>query len=285
MLIDSGAEVNVLAENDWKKVKRDYEEGTAVFYDIDENPKINVKAYATNGSLTVTCAFKAWLEIPESNKPRVFTSFVVVKGGTRSLLSRKTARQLKVLSVGLLVNEIRTESMSEFPSVPGVVVDFDIDRSVKPKKVTYVNVPLHYRARATARLKEMERRGIIERVAGAPSWISGMAAVPKGRDDFRLVVDMKGPNGAIMRQYYKLPRIEEMKVMLHGSRYFTKLDLSSAFHHILLSEESSAMTTFMSPTGMYRFKRLVFGVNCAPEIFQRIMEEIIGGISGVIVYC
>jgi hypothetical protein len=35
---------------------------------------------------------------------------------------------------------------------------------------------------------------------------------------------------------------------------------------------------------MYRFKRLVFGVNCAPEIFQRIMEEILDGIPNVIIY-
>lgn len=33
-----------------------------------------------------------------------------------------------------------------------------------------------------------------------------------------------------------------------------------------------------------RFKRLVFGVNCAPEIFQRIMEDILAGIPNIIIY-
>lgn len=40
----------------------------------------------------------------------------------------------------------------------------------------------------------------------------------------------------------------------------------------------------MAPDGMYRFLRLVFGVNCAPEVFQRQMERILYGIDNVIIY-
>lgn len=283
-MIDSGAEVNVMSEKDWHMLKQDYENGKAVLYDINENPSIKVRAYATTENLEIVCAFKAWVEVPGTLKPKAFAEFVVIKNGGRSILGRKTARQMKVLATGVSVNAIDADKIDEFPSVPGVEVDFDVDPTVKPKKVIYVNIPLHYRERARERLREMERRGIIEKVVVAPSWISGMAAVPKGKDNFRLIVDMKGPNGAIMRQYYMLPRVDEIKVKLSGSRIFTKLDLASAFHHIRLSEESSAMTTFMSPSGMYRFKRLVFGVNCAPEIFQRVMEEVLRGIDGVIVY-
>lgn len=75
-----------------------------------------------------------------------------------------------------------------------------------------------------------------------------------------------------------------MKARLVGAKYFTKLDLHSAFHHVVISEKSRDLTTFMAPNGMYRFKRLVFGVNCAPEIFQRIMESILMGIDSVIIY-
>lgn len=35
---------------------------------------------------------------------------------------------------------------------------------------------------------------------------------------------------------------------------------------------------------MYRFTRLLFGVVCAPEAFQEIMERILRGIEGVIIY-
>lgn len=32
---------------------------------------------------------------------------------------------------------------------------------------------------------------------------------------------------------------------------------------------------------MYRYKRLMFGLNCAPEMFQRILQSILQGLKGV----
>ncbi|XP_058828315.1 uncharacterized protein K02A2.6-like [Topomyia yanbarensis] len=71
---------------------------------------------------------------------------------------------------------------------------------------------------------------------------------------------------------------------LHGAKYFSKLDLSNAFYHLELSPESRDLTTFLSECGMFRFKRLMFGVNCAPEVFQREMTQILKDVENVIVY-
>lgn len=130
----------------------------------------------------------------------------------------------------------------------------------------------------------MVERGIIEKVTSAPNWISGMSAVAKGSNDFRLVVNMRAPNRAINREYYRLPLLDEMRVKLHGAQYFSKLDLSNAFYHLELSEDSRDLTTFLAEDGMYRFTRLMFGVNCAPEIFQREMMRILKDVSNVIVF-
>lgn len=148
----------------------------------------------------------------------------------------------------------------------------------------YISIPIHYRQAANERLAAMEAADIIEPATGSPRWISGMSAVAKGKDDFRLIVNMRGPNRAIQRQVHQMPRVDEMRTKLCGARFFTKLDLHSAFHHVRISERSRELTTFMAPNGAYRFKRLVFGVNCAPEIFQRLMEGILRGIVNVIVY-
>lgn len=40
----------------------------------------------------------------------------------------------------------------------------------------------------------------------------------------------------------------------------------------------------MTPFGRYFWKRLPFGLSCAPEMFLRKMVEIFGDISGVTVY-
>lgn len=171
-----------------------------------------------------------------------------------------------------------------FPFIPNELVHFDIDESVVPTKQAFYSVPAAFRARASERLDEMQRQGITEDVLHAPKWISGMSLVPKGKDDFRLFVNMRGPNRAIARFFHRLPTIEEMKSKLAGARWFAKLDIKSAFHHLMLDEESRELTTFQTETGMRRFTRLVFGVNCAPEIFQRTMERKLAGIKGILIY-
>lgn len=168
--------------------------------------------------------------------------------------------------------------------MPGVKVKFSVDSSIAPTKNAYYNVPAAFREAARQRLHDMENRGIIEKVISAPSWISGMSAVAKGKSDFRLVVNMRAPNKAINREYFRLPLVDEMRIKLHGAKYFSKLDLSNAFYHLELSEESRELTTFLTENGMYRFTRLMFGVNCAPEIFQREIARLFVGIDNVIVY-
>lgn len=60
---------------------------------------------------------------------------------------------------------------------------------------------------------------------------------------------------------------------------FSVLDLSSAFWHMELDEKSSQLTTFMTPFGRYKFNRVPYGLNCAPEMFQRKMIQIFGDLQ------
>lgn len=109
MMIDSGADANVVSERDWRTIEADFERDSATLYDVTESPKTKLRSYASKTDLHIICTFKAWLEIGDGTKPRMFEKFYVIKGGTRSLLGRKTAMAVKVLSVGLEVNEINVE--------------------------------------------------------------------------------------------------------------------------------------------------------------------------------
>ncbi|XP_062557035.1 uncharacterized protein K02A2.6-like [Armigeres subalbatus] len=281
-LIDSGADVNVVGGADWQKLKEQVSLGKAT---LVQNPTVhgtNLCAYATNKPMQVKCSFRATVETVGITKPIVTADFLVVEEGRRSLLGRATAGDMNLLKVGEMINTC--EKSTTFPKMPGVKIRFNIDRTVPPVRNAYYNIPAAYREEARRRLEQMEKRGIIERVTTAPQWISGMSAVPKGNTDFRLVVNMRAPNKAIQREYFRLPLIDEMKVKLHGSKFFTKLDLSDAFYHLELSEESRELTTFLSENGMYRYTRLMFGVNCAPEVFQREMTRILKDVKNKIVY-
>ncbi|XP_062538803.1 uncharacterized protein K02A2.6-like [Armigeres subalbatus] len=284
-MIDSGADVNVIGECDWKRLSQDYSSGRAAIKPIELANDKSLLGYGSGHPMSIVNVFQAKIAVLKSTKPTVDAKFYVVKGGRRSLLGRETASDLKLLQVGRAVNNCESVDEHEtFPKMPGVQVTFNLDKTVAPTRNAYYNVPSAFRDGARRRLEEMEANGIIEKVNRAPEWISGMSAVPKGKDDFRLVVNMRGPNKAIKQEYYRLPLLEEMKVKLFGARYFSKLDLRNAYYHLELAEESRDLTTFLAENGMYRFTRLMFGVNCAPEVFQREMVRILNGVKNVIVY-
>lgn len=294
LLIDSGSDWNLISTEDWQKFRNARREGKIVLYGVRERPGEFARAYGSTSPLEALRCFWAWTEVRGANKPKNFAKFHVVENGSKSILGRETSMRMMLLQVGLEVSggmigamtaeNGEPEATGEFPSIPGWVFEFDIDESVMPSVKAYVNIPEAYRDRAVQRLREMEAQGIIERVTEAPEWVSGLSAVPKGNDDFRLVVNMTGPNKAIRRRFYKMPTLESIRARMAGARFFTKLDLTSAFHHIKLSERSMKLTTFLGPDGLYRFRRLNFGVSSAPEGFQQKMEEILHGIRGVVVY-
>ena len=63
---------------------------------------------------------------------------------------------------------------------------------------------------------------------------------------------------------------------------FTKVDGSSSYYCIVLDYESSLLTTFNTHRGRFHFVRLPFGLACAQDIFQRMMDQILDCCEGVI---
>ena len=198
-------------------------------------------------------------------------------------MSKTTAEELNVLKVGLDVCQVDVTE-SPFPKFPNVQVKLSVDPTIPPKKVAYLRIPEPMKDKVDEKIQEMLRQDIIEPVRGPPDWISPLVVVPKGKGDVRLCVNMKFPNQAIQREHYPIPVIDTFLNELRGATYFSRLDMTSAYYHLELHPDSRNVTTFMSNRGLMRFKRLMFGINCAPEIFQRVMTEMLAGIDGVVVY-
>ena len=77
-----------------------------------------------------------------------------------------------------------------------------------------------------------------------------------------------------------MPTIDDLVADLNGSTVFTTLDLSSGYHQLELAKESRHITTFSTHLGLRRYKRLLFGINAASEIFQNTIEELPTGLPG-----
>ena len=60
-----------------------------------------------------------------------------------------------------------------------------------------------------------------------------------------------------------------------SSRVLSKLDLTAGFQQIAMDKASSKLTTFVCPSGKYKFIRMPFGLKNAPAIFQEIIERVL----------
>jgi hypothetical protein len=86
---------------------------------------------------------------------------------------------------------------------------------------------------------------------------------------------MREANKAILREKHPMPTLDDLISDLNGATVFSKLDLTQAYHQLELAEESLNMTTFTTHVGLRRYKRLMFGVNAAAEIFQNAVATIL----------
>ena len=75
--------------------------------------------------------------------------------------------------------------------------------------------------------------------------------------------------------------VEEVAVELSDANVFSVLNATSGFWHIKLDEKSSELLTFNTPFGRYQYLRMPFGINSAPEIFQKRMTQAFEDLSGV----
>lgn len=71
---------------------------------------------------------------------------------------------------------------------------------------------------------------------------------------------------------------------LSNKKWFSFLNLKRGFQQIKLDKESSDVCTFSTPFGLYKLKRLPFGISYASEEFQRQNLKDFGDIKNVKMY-
>jgi hypothetical protein len=71
---------------------------------------------------------------------------------------------------------------------------------------------------------------------------------------------------------------------LSGFKYATVIDLTMGYYYVPLGLEAQKLCTTILPWGKYQYKRLPMGVKTIPDIFKRIMYELLGDIQNIQVY-
>ena len=136
----------------------------------------------------------------------------------------------------------------------------------------YRRLPPSCLAEVRAHLDELLKRGIIS--PSTSPWASPIVVVRKKSGELRLCVDFRAVNSISRRDSFPLPRIDEALDALHGSQFFSSLDLASGYYQIPMKEEDKLKTAFTCPFGLYHFNRMPFGLSGAPATCQRLMNSV-----------
>ena len=163
-------------------------------------------------------------------------------------------------------------------------VKIHIQQDARPRFFRARPVPYALKDKVTAELERLRKADVIEPVQYS-DWAAPIVPVLKNDGSIRICGDFKQTiNTAAIPDKYPLPRVDDLLATLAGGETFTKLDLAHAYQQLVLDEESSKLATVNTHQGLYRYKRLPFGISAAPAIFQRTMESLLQGIPKVCVY-
>lgn len=279
MVIDSGSRYNIIDKDTWEMLKRK----NVRVQDMIRSTEKSFKAYGGT-SLTVIGTFKALLRVADKQQLSLF--YVVDQQGL-PLLGLESAKEFGVLKIGLPNDPINNVDVILEPlsTIKDIVVQLPIDTSVTPVSQPYRRVPVPVEHAVDRKIDELLQQDIIEPVNGYSEWISPVVVVRKDQgSEVRICVVMRRANLAIKRENHPLPVIDDFLPHINGAKFFSKLDVKQAFHQIELAPEARPITTFITRKGLFRYKRLMFGISCAPEIFQKIMEKLLAKCEGCLNY-
>jgi len=120
-------------------------------------------------------------------------------------------------------------------------------------------------------INKMVKQNIIRK--SCSPYAAPVVIVCKSDNSLRLCVDYRLLNRKPVRGVYPLPRIEEALDSLHGTRFYTTLDLAQGYYQVAMEPNDISKTAFRVGTGgLYEYLRMPMGLSNSAATFQRVME-------------
>ena len=280
-LIDTGASVNVMGAKTFRQIKdrpRLYTSTTVRIYPYNSDEALPVL-----GTFDTTVTFK---------EHAIDTTFHVIDGDCDTLLSFHTASDLHMIAITYAIPTGTTDITDTYADrfqgigkLEGATCTLHVDPNVLPVAHQHRRIPSHVRQQTEKELQRLQKLDIIEPVKDEPTpWVSPIQVVkkPNSENGIRICVDMRSPNKAIRRERHVTPTIDDIVQKVNDAQYFAKLDLNAGYHQIELAKESRYLTVFSTHAGLFRYKRLNFGVNSAAEVFQHLIQSALQGLEGTL---
>ena len=241
--IDTGADVTAIPPKEFSKLKGiTLTQACKVLHGPAKHP------LKVNGQFTGKLSYKQFT---------IHNEIFVIDGLQQPLMGRPAIEALNLLSRINIVSSSE-KFVSLYPDLFrglgtfGAEYHITLKQDAKPFTLSAPRrVALPLLPKVKAELARMEKLGVISKVDTPTEWCAGIVIVPKPNDDIRICVDLTKLNESVCREKHILPSVEQILAQLGNSTVFTKLDANAGFWQIKLSQESSPLTTFITPYGRF----------------------------------
>ncbi len=214
----------------------------------------------------------------------------VTEGNNGNILGHETLIKMGIVTIvnqieekDFFIEDLKQRYPSVFSGKIGKLKDRSIKLHIKPevKPIRQRNRPasFHLRKGINKAIQTMLDNDVIEKVNSATPWVSPIVPIVKENGDIRVCTDAKLLNTAIEREVHNCPTVDEIALELNDAKFISKLDLNAAYNQLELHPDSRDITVFSTHVGLFRYKRLNFGIKSAAEIFQKTIESVVQGIS------
>ena len=90
-----------------------------------------------------------------------------------------------------------------------------------------------------------------------------------------MCIDYCQLNRVTIPDKFTVPNLADSIFDLHGTNFFTRLDLVRGYYQLPFDANSHQYIAFSTPHNHWQFKRLSFGLQNAPSAFQREIQAVL----------
>ncbi|KAI7811353.1 hypothetical protein IRJ41_013611 [Triplophysa rosa] len=183
-----------------------------------------------------------------------------------------------------ILNKYSEVFSEELGRMKDIVVKLTVKPGSRPKCLKARPVAYAIKPKVEAELKRLVKAEVLRPIYTS-EWATPIVPVIKKDNSLRLCGDFKVTvNPVLTLEQYPLPLIEDLFSGLAGGQRFSKIDLCQAYLQMRVDPSSQELLTIVTHKRMFQYQRLPFGITSAPALFQRSMDQILSGLTGVQCY-
>ena len=164
--------------------------------------------------------------------------------------------------------EVITQYREVFPDVSSKtnLIEHDVDAgdSAPIKQHPYRVSPMK-KEKLDKEVQYMLKNDIIEE--SQSNWSSPCILVPKHDGGFRFCTDCRKVNDKTKFDSFPIPRIADCIDQIGNAKFFSMFDMLKGYRQVPLTQRAREISTFVTPSGLYQYKVMPFGMKNAPATF------------------